>query len=129
MPNPANLFRLLNELIILLLGALLILLAVTRPIMLPARPTALMLLGAVLIYWGARAWARPQRGDERWQTTVRGASLAIVGLLVLTVPFFPLRDSGLLVGLAGAILVARGLLGGVAFARLRVAPGKASSDN
>jgi hypothetical protein len=119
MPNSANLFRLLNELIILLLGALLILLAITRPIMLPGRPAALILLGAVLVYWGARTGVRPEAHVPRWQTNVRAGSLALVGLLVLTVPFFPLRDSGLLVGLAGAILVVRGLLGSVAFARIR----------
>jgi hypothetical protein len=46
---PTNLFRLLSEFILLLLGSLLILLALTRRVGLPARPEALVFLGALFV--------------------------------------------------------------------------------
>jgi hypothetical protein len=117
MPSPATLFRLLSEFIVLLLGALLILLALTRPIGLPGRPVALVILGVVLIYWGVRAVLRPGLEAERLQTRIRAGSLVLVGMLVLGVRFLPLRHAGLLLGIAGAVLVVRGLAGGVLLAR------------
>jgi len=117
MPSPATLFRLLSEFIVLLLGALLILLALTRPIGLPGRPVALVILGVVLIYWGVRAVMRPGLEAERLQTRIRAGSLVLVGLLVLGFRFLPLRHAGRLLGIAGAVLVVRGLAGGVLLAR------------
>ena len=61
MATPANLFRLLSEFILLLLGALLLLLALTRRVGLPARPAALIFLGVLFVYWGIRAWMRRER--------------------------------------------------------------------
>jgi hypothetical protein len=117
MPTPATLFRLLSEFIVLLLGALLILLALTRRVGLPERPLALVVLGVVLIYWGARILMRPERAAERLQTRIRAGSLVLVGLLVLGIRFLPLRDAELLLGLAGTVLVIRGLAGGVLLGR------------
>src|SRR5579863_853029 len=54
MAIPQNLFKLLSEFIVLLLGALLILLSISGRIGLPERPAALIALGIVFIYWGAR---------------------------------------------------------------------------
>jgi hypothetical protein len=107
----------LSEFIVLLLGALLILLALTRPIGLPGRPVALVILGVVLIYWGVRAVMRPGLEAERLQTRIRAGSLVLVGLLVLGFRFLPLRHAGRLLGIAGAVLVVRGLAGGVLLAR------------
>jgi hypothetical protein len=112
-PTPAILFRLLSEFIVLLLGALLILLALTRPVGIPASPVAMVILGLVLIYWGVRAVARPVIEAERLQTRIRAGSLILVGLLVLGIRYLPLRHAELLLGLAGAILLVRGLVGGV----------------
>ena len=117
MPTPATLFRLLSEFIVLLLGALLILLALTRNVGLPAQPIALVILGVVLIYWGARTLMRRMPEAERLQTRIRAASLVLVGLLVLGIRYLPLRYAGLLLLLAGGVLVIRGLLGGVLLAR------------
>ena len=66
MLTTAKLFQLLNEAIVLLLGALLILLAVSGRVGLPTRPAALIALGVVFIYWGARAWIRPEPSSTRW---------------------------------------------------------------
>jgi hypothetical protein len=118
MPSPSTLFRVLNEFIVLLLGALMILLAVTRGIALPARPVVLMALGIALIYWGVRAWLRPDPKAPRWHAIIRSGSLALVGLLVLTIPLVSLRYAEFFLGLAGGVLVLRGILGGVLFARM-----------
>lgn len=119
MRDIAGLFQLLTEIIILLLGAMLVLLAVTRPVMLPARPGALILLGLFLMYWGLRAWTQRKPGIGRWQNHIRGASLAVVGLLTLAIPISPLRDAGMLLGAAGTVLIIRGILTSLEFALAR----------
>jgi hypothetical protein len=120
MPTPANLFRLLNEFILLLLGALLILLAVTRGVMLPSKPSALLLLGIALIYWGARAGMR--RGGSSAPNAARGrqirsSSLLFVGLVVACIPLAPLRYAEPLLIVAGAVLMVRGILSAILYAR------------
>jgi uncharacterized iron-regulated membrane protein len=50
MLTSAKLFQLLNESIVLLLGALLILLAVSGRVGLPTRPAALIAVGIVFLY-------------------------------------------------------------------------------
>jgi hypothetical protein len=117
MATPLNLFRLLSEFILLLLGALLILLALTRPARLPARPMALLFLGVLFVYWGIRAWMRREPDITRAQTHLRGGSLVLVGLFVLAIPLFPLRLANLLLGIAGAVLVVRGLGGALLSAK------------
>ena len=108
---PASLFRLLSEFILLLLGALLILLALTRRVGLPARPAALVFLGVLFVYWGIRAWIRREPESDRAQTHLRAGSLVLVGLLVLGIPLLPLRHANLLLGIAGGVLVLRGIVG------------------
>jgi hypothetical protein len=109
--TPASLFRLLSEFIVLLLGALLILLALTRPVGLPTRPSALVLLGIFSLYSGIRAWMRGEADPARVQTHIRGGSLVLVGLLVVGIPLMPLRYANFLLGTAGSVLVLRGLVG------------------
>ena len=60
MPSTASLFRLLNEFIVLLLGALLVLLAASHRVALPSRPGMWIGLGAALILWGLRTGMRPE---------------------------------------------------------------------
>lgn len=112
MLNTANLFRLVSEFIVLLLGAFLMLLAGTGRAGLPARPAALVGVGVLFLYWGARAWMRPEAKSSRTETMIRTGSLALVGALVAAIPFLPLRDADLLLAIAGGVLVLRGLLGG-----------------
>ena len=105
----------------MLLGALLILLAVSGHVGLPARPAALIALGVIFVYWGARAWVRREPASVGSSSKIRAGSLVLVGLLVLGIPVFPQRYIPLLLGLAGAVLVFRGLLGVVLFARTKEA--------
>ena len=117
MLNPSNLLRLLNKFIILLLGALLILLAANRGVSIPARPSAMVALGVLLIYWGLRARFRAQPQEADTAVNLRSGSLILVGILVLAIPMLPLRYADILLALAGGVLVLRGILGGILSAR------------
>jgi hypothetical protein len=112
MLSNAQLFRLVNEFIVMLLGAFLMLLAATGRAGLPARPMALVGLAVLFLYWGARAWMRPEPKTSRLQTMIRAGSLAIVGALVAAIAVLPVRNANIILGVAGAVLVLRGLLGG-----------------
>ena len=110
MATPTNLFRLLSEFIVLLLGALLILLAATGRLGLPARPGGVVALGAIFIFWGVRAATRPGTKAARAETMIRSGSLALVGILILAVPFVPAHRTQQMFILAGGVLVLRGAL-------------------
>jgi len=117
MQKAATLLQLINEFIILLLGALLVLLAVTRGVALPSRPGALIALGVALAYWGVRAGMRPEPSTAPSQRNVRSGSLILVGALVAAIPLLPLQFADWLLGAAGTILVLRGVVGAVMFVR------------
>jgi hypothetical protein len=112
MLNAANLVRLVNEFILFLLGALLLLLVLTGRVGLPSRPWVMAAIGILFLYWGARAWARPEQHGNLLQSEVRAGSLALVGAAILAVPIFPVRFAAPLLGIAGGVLVIRGLLAG-----------------
>jgi hypothetical protein len=119
MPTTATLFRLLSEFILLLLGGMLILIALTRTVGLPAYPAALLILGVVLIYWGVRIWMRPRQPADRWPTRIQAGSLLLVGFLVLGIQLLPLRYAAPLVALAGGVLILRGITVAVLLARAK----------
>ncbi len=119
MASAANLFRILSEFIFLLLGGLMILIALTRTIGLPAYPAALVILGVVLIYWGIRTSMRPVEPADRWPTRIRAGSLVLVGMLVLGIRMLPVQHAPLLLAAAGVVLVLRGLTGAVFLTRQR----------
>jgi len=112
----AALFGFLNEFVVMLLGALLIVLATFGRIGLPGRPMALALLGIVLIYWGVRALIKKE-SMHRHQAQIRAGSLVLVGIFVLAIPFLPVRGAEPLLQVAGGVLVLRGLLGSVLLMR------------
>jgi hypothetical protein len=103
----------LSEMIVVLLGALLILLAFSGRASLPARPAGVIAVGVLFIYLAARAFSRPETGVTRGQSNVRAASLAIVGILLVNIALFHTRYSMALLGIAGVVLVLRGLLSAV----------------
>ena len=111
MLKPATLFLFLNEFIVLLLGALMILLAYSGRMGLPGSPLALVLLGVVLIYWGIRASLRPEPEEQRQQARIRAGSLVVVGALAIAIPMLPVRFAVGLLEIAGGVLVLRGILG------------------
>jgi hypothetical protein len=117
MLNSATLFRLLNEFIVLLLGGLLILLAVSGRVGLPGRPSALVVVGIVLIYWGVRALMWRGTRVDKLEARVRAGSLVLVGFLILGIPLLPMRQAELLLEIAGGVLVLRGFLGSILLVR------------
>ncbi len=78
-----------------------------------ARDPLWLLLAAALTLWGLRAWRRARLvavRNKRLVARVGGASLVLVGLIMLSLAWIPLGWVGLLLAIAGAVFVARGLL-------------------
>lgn len=113
MPASLPLFRMLNEFVVFLLGALLVVLALAHGLHPPNRPVVWLLLGVLLIYWGARTGMRASPQATRWYDRLRAASLICAGLLVASLARVPPRHAPLLLAIVGAILALRGLAGAV----------------
>jgi hypothetical protein len=116
MLSPANLFRMMTEMIFVLLGGLLVWVGLSSRFMFDPRNPAWLGLGTVLVYWGVRAWVKTERAArtaERILVRVGGASLALVGLMMLGLLFVEFRWVGTVLAMAGGILVLRGLVSAV----------------
>ena len=116
MLSPANLFRMMTEMIFVLLGGFLVWVGLSGMFPFNPRKPAWLALGAVLVYWGVRAWMKTKRAArtaERATARVRGASLALVGLMMLGLVFVEFRWVGTVLAMAGGILVLRGLISAV----------------
>ena len=121
MLKPANLFRMMTEMIFVLLGCFLVWLGLNNQVMFNPRSPAWLGLGAVLVYWGARAWmktARAARTSERTVARVGGTSLILVGFIMLGMVVVEFRWVGTVLAIAGAILALRGLAGAVLSLRM-----------
>ena len=113
MIHPANLFRMLTEILFVLLGGILVWIGLSTRFIFDPRKPAWLGLSAVLVYWGARAWMKTKRAartTERTVLRVGGASLALVGLMMLSLVYVEFRWVGTVLEMAGGILVLRGLV-------------------
>ena len=119
MLKPAALLRIFAELVVALLGLFLVQVAVSGRFYWDRRSPLWLALALVLIYWGVRAWLRASRHRPRWEERLRGASLALVGALMLGIVRAPWTWVAPLLGLAGVILGLRGLLSIAVIARTR----------
>lgn len=109
MVRPEKLLRIFSELLMLLLGMLLVLVAVSGRLFWDRRSLAWVTVGIFLVYWGARAWIR-RRGVGPWRVErLRSGSLALVGVLMLAMSRVPFDFVGPLLGVAGGVLILRGL--------------------
>lgn len=120
MPSPANLFRMMTEFIFILLGGFLVWLGLNNRFLNPPnfnpRSPAWLGLGAVLIYWGARSWvktSRAARTSGRTVARVGGASLVLVGIMMVNLAVLEFRWVGIVLAAAGAVLALRGFLAAV----------------
>lgn len=118
MTSTTQLFRLMNEVIFVLLGALLAWAAFTGHYYFNPRSMMWLLLAGLLVAYGAVAamWSSGPRAIA----IVRGGSLTIVGLVMLSLSHVILRWVQPMLIFAGAVLAARGLI--VAALVLRSAP-------
>jgi hypothetical protein len=116
-----NLFRLLNELTVFLLGGLLLLLSISGRLHVPRGSAALLLLGALLIYWGARIGMRPSPVAMRIYDRLRAISFVAAGLVILNTVIIPYRYNAAALGVAGGILALRGLAAAVYVVRQKKA--------
>jgi hypothetical protein len=107
------LLGLLAEMIFILVGWLLLWVALTGRYLFDPRRPSWMLLAAVLILWGAQTWRRA-RGTAarsvRLASRIGGGSLALVGLILLSLAWMPLGWVGVLLAAAGGVFVVRGLV-------------------
>jgi len=108
--NPASFFRLLNELIFVLLGMLLGWLALSRRHAFRPPAGAWIVVSVAMIFWGIKALYRPGQLWARWENLARGVSLILVGVLLLAALRAPFPWLGGLLGAAAALLVLRGIV-------------------
>jgi hypothetical protein len=120
MNAPANLFRLFNEIVLFLLGALLMLLAVSHRFRPSSNPATWILLGLLLIYWSVRAGMRWAPASTRWHERLRAGSFAAAGVAILSIAWLPSRLAPLALGVAGGVMALRGLLSAAGFARAAI---------
>jgi hypothetical protein len=120
MASPTQLFRLVNEFVFILVGGLLVLFALTGRYLFNPRQPAWLVLSAVMILWGLSAWRRSRLSvlrADRLVGKIGGGSLALAGLILLSLAWAPFRWAGWLLLAAGAIFVLRGLASAAILAR------------
>lgn len=110
MLSAATLWRVANELIFFLCGALLIVVAVTGRYGWNRKSETWIALGAFLFVIGVRAILRAGRYVTRWQHYVRGGSFALAGAIMLAITLAPEHFTQPLLIAGGAVLAARGLI-------------------
>jgi len=110
MLTPERLFRLMIELIFILLGLLVIGLGLARRIHVDRHGAAWLILSVALIVWGLRALYSPGQWWLRWQNWTRGLSLALLGLLMLVISRVPFLWVGPMLAAGGGVLVLRGMM-------------------
>jgi hypothetical protein len=116
--STTHLFRLMNEVVFVLLGALLAWAAFTGHYYFNPRNMTWILLAGLLVAYGivAAMWSSGPRSIS----IVRGGSLIVVGLIMLALSHVILRWVEPMLILAGATLALRGLI--VAVLVLRTPP-------
>jgi hypothetical protein len=114
-----RLFRVVNEMIFVVIGALLLWVAFAgRFLFDPPQPSWLILAGVVIV-WGIYTWRRARRiapPRTRLAMKIGGGSVALVGLIMASLAWAPLAWAAALLGTAGGIFVVRGLVTAVILA-------------
>ncbi len=117
MPNPAIIFRIVTEVVFVLLGLLLVWLAATGRTDFNSRSVLWFAVSVLILYRGLRAWLGAGKYASRWHHRLRGGSLVVVGVVMLGLVWAPEAFAGPLLVTAGIVLAARGLLGSLLAAR------------
>jgi hypothetical protein len=110
MLSPARLSQLLVEFIFVLLGALVVWLGLSGRIFFDRRGVSWLVVSVALIGWGLLAIGRPGGWRSRWEKWNRGASLILLGAIMLVIVRVPFLWVVYLLAAAGVVLMARGFL-------------------
>jgi hypothetical protein len=108
-----RLFRIVNETIFVVIGALLLWVALAGRYLFDPRQPSWLILAAVLILWGIYTWNRARKvavPRTRLGMRIGGSSVALVGLIMASLAWAPFAWAGLLLGAAGGVFVLRGLV-------------------
>lgn len=112
--NPARLTEVFSEIVILVLGLLLAIMALSGRFNLPSGMMLWLVLGVVLMIWGVRAWVRGRRfarSSARAMQWIRGGSLVLAGALMIVMIWMPFERAPQMLALVGGILAVRGAIG------------------
>jgi hypothetical protein len=112
--KPARLLQILSELVMLVLGLLLVLLALSERFVVPRGLALWVILGALMMIWGLRTWVRRGRSTRpsaRAMQFVRSGSLVLAGAAMIAMTWMPLGSSRPMLMVVGGVLAARGLVG------------------
>jgi hypothetical protein len=108
-----RLFRVVNEMIFVVIGALLLWVALAGRYFFDPRQPSWLILAAVLIAWGVYTWfhARKVKAPRtRLAMRIGGSSVSLVGLIMASLAWVPFAWGALLLGAAGAVFVLRGIV-------------------
>ena len=114
-----RLFRVVNEMIFVVIGALLLWVAFAGRFLFDPRQPSWLILAGVVIAWGIYTWRRASRiaaTRTRLAMKIGGGSVALVGLIMASLAWAPFAWAGALLGTAGGIFVVRGLVTAVILA-------------
>jgi len=103
--------RVIVELLFVLLGGLVVWLGATGHIFFDRRSLGWLGVGVILVLWGARGLYKPSRLLTRRENWVRGASLVLLGVVMLVMSRVSFSRVGPLLALAGVLLALRGITG------------------
>jgi hypothetical protein len=117
MLTPQRLLRIVIEVIFIFLGALAMWLGSSGQIAFDVNRPGWLILSAALILWGLRALYKPGQWWSRWEHWTRGLSLILLGAMMLAISRAPFQWVGRLIGVAGAVLILRGLIGSILILR------------
>jgi hypothetical protein len=114
MTSTSKVLSLFIEVLFVLLGSLLVLLALSGRYSVPGRTG--VWIGAAALFWGIRIAVRPARRAPRGLAMSRAASLFLAGLFVIAATWFSFRYFPTLLCATGVVLALRGMVGVVYFA-------------
>ncbi|HUL14563.1 MAG TPA: hypothetical protein VLV88_01085 [Terriglobales bacterium] len=110
-----RMLKLFVELIFVLLGGLVVWLGWTNHFLYSFNPRGAgwLILSAVVIVWGAKAFFGKGEFRTKWGNWLRGTSLILMGAVMLTMSRATMQWVGPLLAGAGVLLAVRGFVGAV----------------
>jgi hypothetical protein len=120
MLQPLQLFRIMNEMLFVVVGALLLWVALAGRYFFDPRTPSWLILAAVLIVWGVFTWLKARKvasSRSRLAMRIGGGSVMLVGLIMVSLAWAPFALGTLLLAVAGAVFVLRGLASAAILAR------------